>query len=98
MFAVEAMAMGKPVLCHIRPDFEDFFIHEGLLEPDELPVIRCTYRNLKETLLKLIENRERLDFIGKKSREFVLKHHSTKSIGKIFDRINRSIGIQPSRN
>jgi len=98
MFAVEAMALGKPVLCHIRPDFEDFFIYEGLLEPDELPIIKCTYRNLKETLLKLIENRERLDSIGEKSREFVMKHHSTKSMGETFDRINRSMGIQPSRN
>jgi hypothetical protein len=98
MFAVEAMAMGKPVLCYIRPDFEDFFIHEGLLEPDELPIIRCTYRNLKQTLIGLIENREQLDIIGKNSRDFIMKHHSTKSMGKIFDHINRSMGIQPSRN
>lgn len=98
MFAVEAMAMGKPVLCYIRPDFEEFFIHEGVLEPDELPIVRCTYRNLKQTLIDLIENRERLDIIGKKSKEFVMKHHSTKSMGKVFDHINRSIGIQPSGN
>ena len=98
MFAVEAMAMGKPVLCYIRPDFEEFFIHEGVLEPDELPIIRCTYRNLKQTLIDLIKNRERLDIIGKKSKEFVMKHHSTKSMGKVFDHINRSIGIQPSGN
>jgi glycosyltransferase involved in cell wall biosynthesis len=98
MFAVEAMAMGKPVLCYIRPDFEDFFINEGLLEPDELPIIKCTHRNLKQKLIDLIQNKQRLDLIGDKSREFVMKHHSTKSMGKIFDHINRSVGIRPSGN
>lgn len=97
MFAVEAMAMGKPVLCLIRSDFENLFIDEGLLEPGELPIIRCTSRSLKTTLIHVIENRNQLEVIGKKSREFVLKHHSTDSIGKVFNRINRSIGIFPSR-
>ena len=96
MFAVEAMAMGKPVLCHIRADFEDFFIQEGLLEPGELPIIRCSPRNVKETLVQLIEDRDRLVSLGDRSRKFVLKHHSTEAMGKVFDRINRSMGIVPS--
>jgi hypothetical protein len=96
MFAVEAMAMGKPVLCYIRPDFEELFIHEGLLEPGELPIIKCDHRNLKEILLHLIEHREELDPVGERSREFVVKHHSTEAMGRVFDRINPSIGIFPS--
>ena len=96
MFAVEAMAMGKPVLCHIRADFEDFFIQEGLLEPGELPIIQCSPQNVKETLVQLIENRDQLISLGERSRNFVLKHHSTEAMGKVFDRINRSMGIVPS--
>jgi glycosyltransferase involved in cell wall biosynthesis len=96
MFAVEAMAMGKPVLCHIREDFEDLFIQEGLLEPGELPIIRCSPQTVKETLVQLIEDRDRLVSLGERSRDFVLKHHSTEAMGKVFDRINRSMGIVPS--
>lgn len=97
MFGVEAMAMGKPVLCHIRSDFEDLFIQEGLLEPGELPIIRCSPRNVKESIVPFIEDRERLVSLGKRSRDYVLKHHSTDGMGKVFDRINRSVGIVPSK-
>jgi glycosyltransferase involved in cell wall biosynthesis len=97
MFAVEAMAMGKPVLCHIRPDFEELFVHEGLLGPGELPIMRCNRQNLKEVLLRLIEQKGELDSIGKRSRAFVMKHHSTEAMGRVFDRINRSMGVFPSR-
>ncbi len=97
MFAVEAMAMEKPVLCYIRPEFEELFISEGLLRPGELPVIKCTPFNLVETIRDLMKDRKVLVEIGQKSREFVLKHHSTTVIGRVFDEINRSIGIFPLR-
>jgi len=97
MFAVEAMAMGKPVLCYIRSDFENFFIQEGLLEPGELPIIRCSSKTVKETLIQLIEDRDQLISLGARARDFVLRHHSTEAMGKVFDRINRSLGIVPSR-
>ncbi len=96
MFAVEAMAMGKPVLCYIRPDFEELFINEGLIRPGELPIIKCSTFNLAETLRGVVGDQEGLNEIGQRSRQFVIKHHSTTSIGKIFDRINQSIGIRPS--
>jgi glycosyltransferase involved in cell wall biosynthesis len=96
MFAVEAMAMGKPVLCYIRPDFEELFINEGLIRPGELPIIKCSPLNLAETLRGIVGDQEGLNEIGQKSRQFVITHHSTTSLGKVFDRINQSIGIRPS--
>jgi len=96
MVAVEAMAMGKPVLCYIRPDLEELFINEGLIRPGELPVIKCSPLNLAKTLRSIVGDQEGLNEIGQRSREYVIKHHSTTSIGKVFDGINQSIGIRPS--
>lgn len=97
MFAVEAMAMGKPVLCFIRDDFENLFIEAGIIEQYELPIIRCNHLNLKEVLKNLLENKEHLEQISKKSRAFAEKYHSIQAIGKIFDSLNRSIGIIPQK-
>jgi len=95
MFALEAMAMGKPVLCYIREDLESLYIESGLISHGELPIIKCSPFTVKETLRDLIINRERLVEIGNRSREYVIRHHSLDSVGKVFQSINKSIGIVP---
>jgi len=42
MVAVEAMAMGKPVVCFIRPDFESRL--------DACPIVRCTKETVADQL------------------------------------------------
>ncbi|MGE4094900.1 MAG: hypothetical protein AB7G75_29135 [Candidatus Binatia bacterium] len=96
MFALEAMAMEKPVLCYLRADLEALYIAAGLVKVAEIPIIQCSPLTVKERIRELALNRAVLDDIGKRSRAFVLKHHSTQAVGRVFDSINRSIGLQPS--
>jgi hypothetical protein len=98
MFALESMAMRKPVVCYIRPDLHEFYITAGLLDPGELPLIETSVLKLKETLRHLASlPRRELRDIGLRSRSFVEKHHSIEAVGRIFDRINQELGLRPSR-
>lgn len=97
MFALEAMSLEKPVLCFLREDLINLYVVEGLIELDEIPIICCTPMTVKERLRHLIRHREKLDSIGKRSRAFVLKHHSLEAVGEVFGRINMQIGLTPSR-
>ena len=96
MFALEGMAMGKPVLCYLRDDLKDLYVTAGLVGPDEIPIVECRPDTVKATIERLYRNREGLEEIGRRSRAFVERHHSLDAVGAVFDRINRSIGIQPS--
>jgi glycosyltransferase involved in cell wall biosynthesis len=95
MFAIEAMAMEKPVLCYLRQDLMELFVTSGLVAADEIPILNCSPLTIKETLRSLVLNRDELPDIGKRSRAYVMKHHSIQVVGKVFDEINRSIGLKP---
>lgn len=96
MFALEAMALGKPVVCHVRPQYRDLFAAAGLIAHDEIPLIDASLFTIKETLRELAARpRGELREIGRRSREFVVKHHSLDAIGATFDRINRQLGVMP---
>lgn len=95
MFALEAMAMEKPVLCYLRQDLEHLYMASGLIDTDEIPIINCSPLTVKEAIRDLALNMDKLPEIGKRSREYVIKHHSLQSVGKVFDAINRSLGLTP---
>ncbi|TND06507.1 MAG: Glycosyltransferase [Bacteroidetes bacterium] len=96
MFTLEGMSMGKPVLCYLRKDLEEMFIEAGLVAEGEIPLINCTPFNVKEVIRNLYFRRSELPEIGRRSRAFVEKHHSLASVGKVFDAINRGLGITPA--
>jgi glycosyltransferase involved in cell wall biosynthesis len=96
MFAIEAMAMEKPVLCYLREDLKELYTVAGLIVADEIPIINCSPLTVKEAIKNLAINRDKLQGIGRRSREYVIKHHSTRAVGKVFDGINHSIGLRPS--
>jgi hypothetical protein len=98
IFALEAMAMGKPVLCYLRPDLERFYTDVGLVEPGELPIVNVRPETVKEVIRSLVRDRERLRELGRRSRSFVLRCHSLPAAAALFDAINRSIGVYPSRH
>ena len=97
MFAMEGMALGKPVVCHIRPQYRDLYVGAGLIEADELPLIDSSIFTIKETLRHLgsLTRRELVD-IGIRSRLFVEKHHSLDAVGSMLDRINQQLGLPRS--
>lgn len=94
MFALEAMAMGKPVLCCIDPRLEEFYTALGLIQTGELPIIKCTIATLKDTLRLVVQDKNSLSEIGSRSREYVGQHHSLEAVGAVFDQINRSLRLK----
>jgi len=98
MFSLEAMSLGKPVLCYLRKEFEELYIGHGLVEAGEIPIINSNPFTVKERIREWYHRRNELPELGRRSREFVLKHHSLDHVGGVFDRINRSIGVQPPKN
>jgi len=96
MFALEGMCAGKPVLCYLRDDLVDLYEFAGLVVPDEIHLVRCDHRTVKESIRGLLEQRERIAQIGKASREYVVKHHSLAAIGGLFDQANRKMGLLPA--
>lgn len=98
MFAIEGMAMGKPVVCHLRQDLVDFYVAQGnLAGRDEIAIIDASTTSIKQVLRGLASiDRRQLRDIGRKSREYVERHHSIPVIASVFAEINRSLGIVPS--
>jgi glycosyltransferase involved in cell wall biosynthesis len=95
MFAIEAMAMAKPVLCYLREDLKRLYIDAGLVEEGEIPLIQCTPASVKDTLRRLMDDHEALAEAGRRGPAYVQRHHSTESVGMVFAAINRSIGLMP---
>lgn len=95
IFALEAMASGKPVLSYISPELERLYVHHGLLQNDELPIVRIDYQNLYTVLRGLAENKRDLTALGRASRAFVLQHHSLDAVGRRFTAINTALGLPP---
>jgi glycosyltransferase involved in cell wall biosynthesis len=76
-FAVEAMAMGKPVGCYIRDEDLDV-LPPGMR--DQLPLVRLHPDSLERDLEAAIAERESWREWGSQSREFVLRWHHPRKI------------------
>lgn len=98
LFAIEAMAMGTPVVCFLRPDLLRLYTDCGLLEEGEVPLINADVHEIKRVLRDLAStDRDHLMELGRRSQDYVRRHHSLEEVGRVFDAINRSLGIFPSR-
>jgi glycosyltransferase involved in cell wall biosynthesis len=91
MFAIEAMSLGKPVLCYLREDLVELYIKSDLLNKGEIPIINTDILNIKEKIIWAYNNRIKLAEIGRSSKEYVKKHHSLEYIGGVFDKINKQV-------
>ena len=75
--AVEAMAVGRPVLCYVRED-----------EPGDnpfgadLPIVRSTPETLAENLRRLITDPEQRASLGADGRHFAASHHDPREIAR----------------
>jgi glycosyltransferase involved in cell wall biosynthesis len=94
MFAIEAMAMAKPVLCYLREDLFELYIKAGLVSEDEMPLINTELFDIASKIRWAYDNREELRAIGKEGREFVEKYHSTEYVGRVFAQILNELGIK----
>jgi glycosyltransferase involved in cell wall biosynthesis len=77
-FAVEAMAMEKPVISYLRKDDLDKFVPFK----DEIPIINSTKDSLYDNLIPLIEKESLRRKKGKEGRRYVEKYHDPNKIAK----------------
>jgi glycosyltransferase involved in cell wall biosynthesis len=88
MFAIESMALAKPVVVYLdeeaAAETEEAF---GL----ELPLVRADEENLENVLAGLVEVRETLPELGRRSREYAERVHSHTSVAErvleIYERV-----------
>jgi len=86
-FALEAMALGKPVMCFIRKPAE------YLLAPDECPIINVTPATLKDVLRGLSARRHELDDIGRRGRSYIERHFTPSAFAARLGRAYRELGV-----
>jgi glycosyltransferase involved in cell wall biosynthesis len=87
MVAVEAMAMGKPVLCFIREDFE--------ARLTDCPIVRCTRDSLAHELGALLEDGPRRRRLGEHGRAYVEREHDMKVVAGRLRALYEEIGARP---
>lgn len=85
--AREAMMLGKPVICFLRPEWLESARKEIPDYIDELPIISATPQTVETVLRDLITNREKRLEIGRRSRKFAVKWHSAEAGAHRFDQI-----------
>ena len=78
-FAVEMMAMGKPVACYLR-DLDMPFVPSALLA--DLPILRLHPDRLVDDLGSILAASSTWDSIGQRSRSFVERWHNPNTIAQ----------------
>lgn len=76
--ATECMSLSKPVIAYLRDDVLEACPNE------DIPIINANPLTIENILRDLINNRERISGIGKRSREYAVKYHDRKSVAKEF--------------
>jgi glycosyltransferase involved in cell wall biosynthesis len=74
---VETMALGKPVVCYLRPSWKEFFFDQ-YPEYSGLPVVEANTKNIYEVLKKLVVDKEYRERKGRESRIFSEQHYDVK--------------------
>lgn len=93
--AREAMMLGKPVICFLRAEWLESMREEIPQYVDELPVVSARPETVYNILRDLLDHPEKRAEIGRRSREFAIKWHSTKAAARRFDRIYSDLlGVQ----
>lgn len=96
--AREAMMLGKPVICFLRQEWLDSAREEIPEYIDELPIVNATPETIEEILLDLIRDKEKRERIGRASREFAIKWHSSNAAAEKFNKIySQLLGIADER-
>jgi hypothetical protein len=83
----EAMLLGKPAICYLRPEWLDDMRREVPEYVDELPVISATPETAYETLKELVVNAERRRDIGARMRAFGEKWHASDAAAVEADKV-----------
>ncbi len=77
--AVEAMALGNPVVAHLEPD-DVARVPTKLAE--EIPIVRATPESIESVLRELLTQPERLEELGRAGRQFVERWHDPRRVAQ----------------
>jgi glycosyltransferase involved in cell wall biosynthesis len=89
-FALEALAMGKPVMVYIR-DPERYLIH-----PEECPFINARADRVEAVLRELVHDRPRLHRLGVQGRRYLEKHFTPRAFAGRLRTAYEDLGISPT--
>lgn len=87
-FALEAMALGKPVMTFIRKS-------QYLIDSENCPLINVQPGSILETLKFFLLNRAQLLDIGNASRQYIERNYSLKAFANRLNSAYESVGITP---
>jgi hypothetical protein len=87
----EAMMLGKPVVCYVRPQWLETVRRQNPDYAAELPIVSATPETAYEVLRDLVDDRERREEIGRRSRAFALRWHSADAAAQRLDRLYRDL-------
>ncbi len=85
MVTAEAMAMARPALCYIRPDFEP--------RMKDCPVVRTSVETLTGDLSALLQDAPRRRELGVRGRDYVEREHEAHVIAGHLIALYRSLGV-----
>jgi Fe-S-cluster containining protein len=87
----EAMMLGKPVVCYLRPEWLERMRRQIPEYIDELPIVSATPDTVEDILKDLVRDPERRRELGERSRHFALKFHSAEAGARRMDQIYRGL-------
>jgi glycosyltransferase involved in cell wall biosynthesis len=85
MVSVEAMALGKPAMAYIRPDFEP--------RMGDAPVVRTSLETLASDLAALLDDPDRRAALAPAGRAYVEREHDAHVVARRLVDLYRSLGV-----
>ena len=85
--SLEAMALGKPVLCFIRR--RDFLLH-----PDECPLQNTSPTTLVDDLRRLAADRKKLHELGQQGRRYIEQYFTLDAFAQRLALVYRELGLE----
>jgi hypothetical protein len=85
-FAIECMAIGRPVVCYLNPRFAP--MHP---EWKDAPIVSATPDTIVDDLRRLVRDRELRKELGRRGPDYVRRNHSLEAVGDRLDAVYREI-------
>ncbi|MEP6811476.1 MAG: hypothetical protein ABI990_00660 [Actinomycetota bacterium] len=86
MFAIECMALGKPVVCYLNDRFRPY--HP---EWAECPIVSASPDTIVDELRRLVADPGLRSSLGASGPEYVRRVHSLEAVGETMDAVYRSV-------
>ena len=87
----EALMLGKPVVCWLRPSWLEQVARQLPEYVEELPVVSATEETVEDVVRELVLDPERRRELGERGRAFALKWHSAEAGARRMDGFYRRL-------